>query len=62
MQPSTGDLCSSERLNKIVGEHVLANRFRQAVQYCKETSGFTTIMTDKHMQHNDRMVMERCLT
>ena len=45
-----------------MGEHTLANRFRQAVQYCKETSGFTNIMTDRHMGHDDRMKMERCLT
>ena len=56
------DLRSEEKIKKIVAEHTLATRFRQAVQYCKETSGFKTIMTDRHMQQADRMTMERCLT
>ena len=40
----------------------MANRLRQAVQYCKDTNGFNTIMTDAHMNEQRRMVMERCLT
>jgi len=35
---------------------------RQAVQYCKDTNGFSSIMSDKHMDGQRRAVMERCLT
>lgn len=52
----------AERIQKIIGERKLANRFRQAVQYCKEVEGFSTIMHDSHMNAERRMTMERCLT
>ena len=51
-----------ERLQEIVKERTLATRFRQAVQYCKDTSGYSNMMTDRHMGPDDRMKMERCLT
>ena len=40
----------------------MAARMRQAVQYCKDTNGFSTIMTDRHMTADRRAVMEKCLT
>ena len=61
MQANLADL-TKERLQKIVEERVTANRFRQAVQYCKDTNGMSTIMSDRHMDAEKRMTMERCLT
>lgn len=53
---------SHQRLKEIVEERVLATRMRQAVQYCKDTEGYSNYMTDRYMQKDDRMKMERCLT
>ena len=61
MQAQASDL-TQERLKKIVAERTLATRFRQAVQYCKDTNGFSNIMTDRHMGTDGRMKMEKCLT
>ncbi len=61
MQVQEGDLQSS-RLQKIIEERTIANRMRQAVQYCKDTNGFSSILSDKHMNAGRRAVMERCLT
>ena len=52
----------NERLQAIVKEQTIATRFRQAVQFCKETTGYSNYMTDRHMGPDDRMKMERCLT
>ena len=56
------NLSMQERLQEIVKERTLATRFRQAVQYCKDTSGYSNMMTERHMGPDDRMKMERCLT
>ena len=61
MQANIAEL-TQDRLKKIVEERGMATRFRQAVQYCKDTNGFSTIMSDRHMDAEKRMVMERCLT
>jgi len=53
---------ANQRLQEIVEERVLATRMRQAVQYCKDTEGYTNYMTDRYMGKDDRMKMERCLT
>lgn len=53
---------TKDRLQKIIEERTLATRLRQAVQYCKDTQGFSSIMSDRHMDGEKRMVMERCLT
>ena len=45
-----------------MAERTMAARMRQAVQYCKDTNGFSTIMTDRHMTADRRAVMEKCLT
>lgn len=52
----------NQRLQEIVNERILSTRLRQAVQYCKDTTGYSNYMTDRHMGKDDRMKMERCLT
>ena len=52
----------NERLQEIIKERTLATRFRQAVQFCKDTTGYSNYHTDRHMGPDDRMKMERCLT
>lgn len=41
---------------------MLTTRLRRAVQFCKNENGMQTIHSDRSMQPDQRMVMERCLT
>ena len=43
-------------------ERTLATKMRQAVQFCKDTTGYSNYMTDMYMGPDDRMKMERCMT
>ena len=45
-----------------LSENMLAGRLRNAVQFCKDANGMSTIHSDRAMDAEKRMVMERCLT
>ena len=45
-----------------LSENMLAGRLRNAVQFCKDANGMSAIHSDRRMDAEKRMVMERCLT
>jgi hypothetical protein len=49
-----------ERREAILGERLLANRIRSAVQFCKDENNVLH-MADSRMTAPERMQMERCL-
>lgn len=53
---------SKSQLEQMIAERSAAHKLRQAVQYCKEVSGFAGYQSDRHLDAEGRFKMERCLT
>ena len=45
-----------------MNELVAITRLRKAVQFCKQETGLSHVHSDRAMDADKRMVMERCLT